>query len=262
MKQSKAALWIESLKVRRTKIFPISIYFFIFIGIIMGFLMFVARHPEIANQSAVITTKTSFLPIYDWNAFYDLMIQLVLTLGVIGSGVITSWVFGREFSDRVVKDLLALPVPRSTIVLSKCIVLFVWNILLSICFLIAAIISGVLLKVPGWTEASLATFLITYMVCVLFNSLLITPVALIASVGRGYMLPITFVILMMILTQLLFVGLPNLTLWFPWALPALYSGVAGESLPSPAFPGYFIFVLTVLSGLFGTMAWWLYADHQ
>ncbi|HDS07088.1 MAG TPA: hypothetical protein ENO05_05615 [Bacteroides sp.] len=262
MKEIKAALWMEILKVRRTKIFPISVYFFIFIGIMMGFLMFVARHPEIANRSATISTKTSFLPGSDWNAFFDLMIQLVLTLGVIGSGIITSWNFGREFSDRTVKDLLSLPVPRSTIVLSKLIILFVWNILLSICFVVTAIISGLLLQVPGWSGTALTPFLVTFMMCVIFNSLLITPVALIASAGRGYMLPISFIILILIFTQLLFVGLPDLTFWFPWALPALFSGVAGEALPSPGYISYLIFILTILAGLFGTIAWWRYTDHR
>jgi len=262
MKKIKAALWMEILKVRRTKIFPISLYFFIFIGIMMGFLMFVARHPEIANRSATLRTKTSFLPGSDWNAFYELIIQLVLTLGVVGSGVITSWVFGREFSDRTVKDLLALPVPRSTIVLSKLIILFVWNILLSLCFLAATIISGLLLQVPGWSGTALTPFLVTFMVCAILNSLLIAPVAFIASAGRGYILPISFVILILILTQLMFVGLPDFAFWFPWALPAIFSGVAGEVLPSPGYISYVIFTLTVLAGFFGTIAWWWYADHK
>jgi ABC-2 type transport system permease protein len=262
MKHMKASLWMEILKVRRTKIFPVSIYFFIFIGAMMGFLMFVARHPEIAHRSATISTKTSFLPGSDWKAFFNLMIQFVLILGAIGSGIVTSWDFGREFSDRTVKDLLALPVSRSTIVLSKLIVLMIWSILLSVCALVAAIVSGLLLQIPGWTGGALAPFLATYMVCVLFNSLLITPVAFVASAGRGYILPISFVILILILTQLLFVGLPDLSFWFPWSLPALFSGVAGEALPPPGFLSYFIFAFTVLAGLIGTMAWWRYADHK
>jgi ABC-type transport system involved in multi-copper enzyme maturation permease subunit len=44
---------------------------------------------------------------------------------VIGFAFVTSWVFGREYSDRTVKDLLALPAPRSSIVLSKFIVVVI-----------------------------------------------------------------------------------------------------------------------------------------
>ena len=258
----QAALWMELLKVRKTRIFPISICFFIFIGIMMGFLMFVSQHPEIANRSATISAKTSFLPGSDWTAFYDLLIQIILTVGVIGSGIITSWGFGREFSDRAIKDLLALPVSRSTIVLSKLIVLFAWNIILSITVLVAALFTGLLVQLPGWTEGALFPFLVNYIVCTILNSLLITPVAFVASAGRGYMLPISFVILIMILTQMLFVSLPWISFWFPWALPALFSGVAGEAIPAPGFISYFIYGITVLGGLFGTIAWWRYADHK
>jgi ABC-2 type transport system permease protein len=262
MKKIQAVLWMEMLKIRRSRVFSVSIYFFIFIGIMMGLLMFLSMHPEIASRSSTINMKTSLLGGSNWKAYYSLLIQLNLTVGIIGSGMVTSWGFGREFSDRVVKDLLALPVPRSSIVISKLIILFAWSIVLSFIVLVAAMLTGLAVGIPGWTPGKLLPFLKIYMACTLFNSLLITPVAFVASAGRGYMLPISFVILIMILTQLLFVGLPGLSFWFPWALPALFTGVAGEAMPPPGFLSYIIYVLTVLAGLFGTMTWWRLADQK
>jgi ABC-2 type transport system permease protein len=262
MKKIKAVLWMEMIKIRRNRVFSGSIYFFVFIGIMMGLLMFLSMHPDIANRSSTINMKTSLLGGSSWKAFFNLLIQLNLTVGVIGSGMITSWVFGREFSDRVVKDLLALPVPRSSIVISKLIILFAWSIVLSLIVLVAAILTGLAVGIPGWSKGNLFPFLKVYLACTMFNSLLITPVAFVASAGRGYMLPISFVILIMILTQLLFVGLPALSLWFPWALPALFTGVAGKAMPSPGFLSYIIYILTVLAGLFGTMTWWRLADQK
>lgn len=262
MRGIHAALWIEILKIRRTKVFAISIYFFIFIGVMMGLLMFLSMHPEIANRSATISAKTSFLGGSNWSAFFELLLQIILTVGVIGSGVVTSWGFGREFSDRVVKDLLALPVSRSTIVISKLITLFIWSIILSISLLIAAMLTGLIVKIPDWSEGALFPFLLTYFICAILNALLITPVAFVASIGRGYMLPISFVILLLILTQLIFVGLPALSFYFPWAIPALYSGVAGDAVPPPGFISYLIYGLTIIIGLIGTISWWRYADHK
>lgn len=262
MKEFKAALWVEMLKVRRAKIFPVSIGFFAFIGIMMGLLMFLTTHPEIANRSSTIRMKTSFIGGTDWNGFYDLLIQIALSISVIGSGFITSWVFGREFSDRALKDILALPVRRSTIVASKLIVLLAWSLVLSISLLLAALLTGLLTDIPDWSSGEFFSFLKLYLVCTLLNTLLITPVALVASAGRGYMLPISFVILILILTQLLFVGLPALSFWFPWALPALYSGAAGEAVPSPGKISFALYFITVFAGLFGTMAWWRFADHK
>ncbi len=262
MRSIKAALGVEILKVRRSRILPISTGFFIFIGVMMGLIMFLSAHPEIAARSSTIRMKTSFLGGSDWKAFYDLLIQLNLTIGVIGSGFITSWVFGREFSDRTVKDILALPVRRSTIVAAKLMVLLVWSIMLSFTVLVAALLTGVATGIPDWTSSEFLPFLKLYLVLTLLNSLLITPVAFVASAGRGYMLPISFVILIMILTQLLFLGLPGLSFWFPWALPALISGVAGVSIPSPGLLSYLIYLITVLAGVFGAMAWWRFADHK
>lgn len=255
-------LWMEILKVRRTKVFPVTLIFFVFIGIMMGMLMYLSLNPGIASRSSVITAKMSFLPGSDWKAFFELLFQINLTIGVIGSGIITSWSFGREFSDRVVKDLLALPVSRASIIVAKLIVLLVWTVLLLLTSLLAAIITGLLIKLPGIAEISFQQLILKYLVCVILNALLITPVALIASIGRGYILPIGFVIFIMISTQLLFLGLPALSYWFPWALPALYSGVAGEAIPPPGLTSYIIYTFTVILGLFGTIAWWQYADHK
>jgi ABC-2 type transport system permease protein len=262
MKTIRSALWMETLKVRRTKIFPISIYFFLFIGVMMGMFMFLAMHPEIASRSSTVQMKTSFVGGSDWRAFYELLLQVILSVGVIGSGIITSWVFGREFSDRALKDILAIPVRRSTIVISKLIILVTWSFLLSLAVLAAAMLTGFAIRLSGWTTDTFLSFLHIYMVCTLLNILLITPVALVASAGRGYILPISFVILIMILTQLLFVGLPGLSIWFPWALPALFSGVAGKTAPSPAIFSYILYTMTVTAGFFGTLAWWRFADHK
>lgn len=262
MKSIQAVLWTEILKIKRAKIFSISIYFFIFIGVMMGMLMFLSMHPEIASRSSTIKMKTSFLGGSDWKGFYELLIQIILSVGVIGSGIITSWGFGREFSDKVIKDLLALPVPRSTIVFSKLIILLIWSILLSIIVLVAAMLTGFAVRIPGWNTGDLFPFLRVYIICSVLNAMLITPVAFVASAGRGYILPISFVILILILTQLLAIGLPGLTFWFPWAFPALVSGAGGAALPSPGFFSYFIYSLIVLAGLFGTVAWWRYADHK
>ncbi|MBC8390663.1 MAG: ABC transporter permease [Actinobacteria bacterium] len=50
--------------------------------------------------------------------------------GVIGFGFVTSWVFGREYSYRIIKNMLTLSISRYIIVLSKFIAAAIW------CFLI------------------------------------------------------------------------------------------------------------------------------
>lgn len=262
MRGMNATLWVEILKVRRTKVFLISILFFFFIGIMMGLLVFASMHPELLDRSATLRTKSSFLGGANWPSFFNLMLQLILTVGVIGSGIITSWTFGREFADKVIKDLLSLPVSRSAIVTAKIITLFAWSLILSVAALIAAMFTGWLIQLPGWDGATFRSFLNDYLISTILNILLITPVALVAGIGRGYLLPISFVIAIMILTQLVFIGVPSLSIWFPWALPALHIHIAGPVAPSPEPISYILYALTVAGGLAGTMAWWRYADHK
>ena len=57
-------------------------------------------------------------------------------------------------------------------------------------------------------------------------------------------------------------ALPVITPWFPWAIPALFSGVAGPLSPKPEAVSYIILGLTSLLGIAGTAAWWRYADQH
>ncbi len=261
MNNLPAALWSESLKARRSKVFLVSILFFLFVGVMMGMLTFVAKHPEIAGRSATMGAKASALGKADWPNFFALLIQTILALGSLGYGIVTSWVFGREYSDRVIKDLLALPVPRSAIVAAKFIVVAAWSVILSLALFAAALITGWFVGLSGWSIELAQQAFLTYSVSALLTILLCTPVAFVASASRGYLLPIGFVILLLIITQLVGMALPGLMLYFPWAIPALYSGAAGSALPSPEPVGGIVLGLTSVLGYLATVAWWDHADQ-
>ncbi|WP_039838516.1 ABC transporter permease, partial [Paenibacillus sonchi] len=63
------------------------------------------------------------------------------------------WVFGREFSDRTIKDLLAKPISRAKIVLSKFLVILAWCLLLSIYMFAVGLAVGALLGAQGGSAA-------------------------------------------------------------------------------------------------------------
>jgi ABC-2 type transport system permease protein len=65
--------------------------------------------------------------------------------------IITIWVFGREFSDRTVKELLALPTARETIITVKFVVIAVWTLLITLLIFGVGIIVGKLVVIPGWS---------------------------------------------------------------------------------------------------------------
>lgn len=262
MKGILIALHTELIKTIKSKVFWITLIFFTFIAIMMGFLIFVSIHPEIAENSKVLSTKASLIAAPDWSSYMDLQIQLVLILGIIGPGFVTTWVFGREYSDRVLKDIIVLPVSRFSIVTAKFIIIFIWSVLLVIILFIVGFFAGLIVKLEGWTKDVFLNSAAVYAVTSLLTILLFTPVAFITCASRGYLLPFATLILILIITQFSFIGFEGITPYFPWSVPALCSGIAGPGAPEENFISYFILVSTSLAGYFGTSAWWRYADHH
>jgi ABC-2 type transport system permease protein len=262
MKEFIATIITEAQKALKSKMLWISMLVFVFMGLMMGLLMLISKHPEVAGKSVVISTKASLIGKADWSTYLNLLIQMVLTIGSIGSGIVTIWVFGREYTDRVLKDLLALPVSRHMFVLAKSIIIIIWSISLLILLLIIALIAGSLVNLDGWQQIDISHFLIIYIISSFLTVLLFPPVALITCMSRGYLLPVAFVVLILILTQFVFAAVPSIIVFFPWAVPALFSGVAGSGMPQPGIESFLILILTSLLGFSGTAAWWRYSDQR
>jgi hypothetical protein len=49
--------------------------------------------------------------------------------------------------------------------------------------------------------------------------------------------------------------------YFPWSIPALYAGLAGNQNPGLGRVSYVIIILTSLAGVAGTLLWWEFADE-
>jgi len=261
MKSIFPAIWAESLKIKRSKILWITILAFLFIPSMMGVLMFVIKNPEFSSKLGMIGTKAAMLRFgnVDWQTYFGLLNQIIAGVGLIGFAFVTSWVFGREYSDRTAKDLLALPTPRSSIVLSKFIVVAIWCVLLSFILFAFGLIVGGMIQLPGWSSEIAFHSACIFIVISMLTILLCTPVAFFASYGRGYLPPIGFAILTLIIAQ--FIGLVGLGPYFPWAIPALYSGAAGVESAQLGIVSYIILFFTSIFGLIGTLAWWRYADQ-
>lgn len=260
MKSILVTLWSESLKIYKSRVFWFSMVFFVFIALMMGLLMFVQIHPEISERLGLIGTKASMLRFGEpnWQNYFALLNQTIAAIGFVGYGFVTSWVFGREFSDKTAKDILALPVSRSCIVFSKFIASLVWCIILTLLLFVSALLIGKTVALSGWTNQYFFRFAETFALVSVLTMLLCTPVAFFASLGRGYLLPFAFIILSLILAN--FTGLVGLGPYFPWSIPGMLSVPPSEGMHLSMI-SYIILVLTCIIGYFGTVRWWHYADH-
>ncbi len=170
--------------------------------------------------------------------------------------LIISWIFGREFADGTLKDMLAVPVQRSSIILAKYIVTAIWSAMLTMVIFIAGLAMGAILKLPGASVGVVlqGSALVLITACLVIPAVL--PFALFASIGRGYLLPIGVAMLTMIMINLvIIIGWGE---YFPWAVPMLYA--EGKTPLAPI--SYWIVLLTGLAGVIATYLWLKYADQN
>jgi len=262
MKGFFVALYTEFIKAIKSKMLWATIIFFAFIAVMLGFLMLIAKHPEIAGGSEVMNMKASLISNPDWPTYFSLLMQMVLTVGSIGPAIVTIWVFGREYSDRVTKDLLVLPVSRSNIVFAKFIIVFFWSFLLLLLLYVFATLTGLIIHLDGWDRELFFQKTIMYFASALLTIVLFPVITFITCISRGYLLPVGVAILILIATQFVFVGLPGITPYFLRVIPALYSGISVSLRPKPEVLSYPILGLTSLVGIVGTALWWRYADQH
>jgi ABC-2 type transport system permease protein len=251
-------IWVESRKALRSRIPLFTAVGSLFMPLGIAFLIFVATNPEVAGRLGLVSAKANLMAYAttDWPAYFALMAQIVAAAGFLLFCLIICWVFGREFVDGTLKDMLAVPVPRASILLAKFLVAAVWSAALAALIFIASLATGALIGLPGGTAEAIlhGAALAAGTTCLVI--LVVTPFALFASVGRGYLLPIGVAILALIAANLL--ALMGWAGYFPWAVPGLFA--LGKDTLEPI--SYAIAVLTGLAGIIGTYLWWKYADQS
>ena len=264
MKNIYISVLVENLKIRRSKVLPFAILASVFVSFMIGFLMYISLHPELSNSSSLLGTKASYFTETDWHSYFGLLLQMTSALGLVIFGFLTSFIFGREYSDRTLKDLLALPTPRSSIIMSKIIVVSFWSFIVSFVLFLSSILVGIIININDWSNELLIQVLAIYIITALLTIAVTTPVAFIASIGRGYLAPLAFIIATVMISQFINLGAPGLDPYVPWAIPVIFSTselMSDSSFPPLTFLSYFIVIGTCLIGIIGTIYWWKYTDQ-
>ena len=225
MKGLYSSVWAETLKMRKSKMFMLTLIVFSGIAITMGLMILVTRNPELAGNSAMVSAKASMFK-DDWSSYFGLLTMIVLTLGTIGFGTIAGWIFGREYSDRVVQDLLALPVHRFTIVLSKFITFVAWSILLSLILFIIGVFTGLTVNIARVLLDSLHYFII-FMVNFLFLPCYCVLLQRCGKLRPWIMAPIAFTIGTLISNNNVCGYYPTSQLYFPGHSADFICGISG-----------------------------------
>jgi hypothetical protein len=130
---------------------------------------------------------------------------------------------------------------------------------LSLFVFLLGLVVGKLVDLPGWSTDLLRSAFGDLLGSSALTIALLPFVALLASVGRGYLPSFGWTILSVFLAQIAAaIGWGD---WFPWSVPALFSGAAGPRADLLGIHSYIIVIFASLIGLTATFWWWRSADQ-
>lgn len=200
-------LYCELLKLKRSKIFFISILgsmvapIMVFVGLIKG---------KVENPGMIIT----YADMLDQTNLYVLML-----FGVIVYGVIAAYIFSREYTENTLKCILPIPISRTSFIIGKFLILFLWMILLTIIAWTCTLVLSFLGRSSAFHIALIIESLKQYCIGASLLFLTLSPVVFITLWLKNLVTPI----IMMATVALGNVALFNedLAVLFPWSSPYL-----------------------------------------
>lgn len=260
MKQQIQALQAELIKVKYANTLLWTFIAFALAPLMGGAFIMVIGNPEAVAQGGGLVAKAQAMKIEaSWKSYLDLMTQAVGVGGVLVFGFVASWLFGREYSEGTAKDLLSLPTSRTKILNAKFIVYSIWCLALVVSNLLIGLLIGTILQLPTPDANIDFSLLNDYFITTFLTILIGVPIAFFALLGKGYLAPLGFVALTLVLAQVIAaIGYGS---YFPWSIPGLYSGAGGAYKKLLDNYSYSILILTFIAGYLATVTYWKTADQ-
>ena len=227
-------LYCETLKVSRSKVFWLS---------------FVLFSISLVILSLGIQEK-------NWPAFFDSFLNLAANMGMLINFFIASWVFGREFTDKTNKDLVAKPISRAIVVISKFTIIFLWGIIFMIFLFAISLVIGLFLGFTGFSIALLCAALPKFVIIFLLYIYISTVGSVFASMSKGILAPIGILFIIAVASNML--NNTAVAPYFPWTIPQNLFRETGNLSPVSIT----ILVFTGIAGIVGTFVWWRFAEQE
>lgn len=186
------------------------------IGLLAGSLNLAAN----SGNERVLTQLGEIAGKEGWGRLLGVVSQITAAGGLLGFGVILSWMVGREFADGTISGLFALPVSRPMIVAAKLAVYLVCALTVTAALVVLVITIG-LASGLGPIDAVARDGLARQATLTVLTAGLAVPAAWISTLGRGLLPGIGIVIAQIVVAQVMVVA--GTGAWFPVAAPALWA---------------------------------------
>ena len=192
-----------------------SVLLVVGVGILAGALVYAAENgnQQVLDQLGPVADLTG------WPRLVAVVSQIVAAGGVLGFGVALSWMIGREFTDRTISGLFALPVSRSAVVTAKILTYLLWSTAIACLVVLAVGVVGAALDVGPIGGAGAA--MIRLPILTVLSAMVAVPAAWASTLGRGPLAGIAVTIGIVVIAQVMV--LSGAGAWFPAAAPALWA---------------------------------------
>jgi ABC-2 type transport system permease protein len=251
-------IWIELRKAIRSKMPLWTTLGALFMPLGMAGLILLAKNADIARSLGLISDKANLVSYAatDWSSYLGLSAEIISAGGFFFFIVAVSWIFGREFVDGTLKDLLAVPVPRGSILLAKYIVAAIWSAVMALIMIIFSLLMAAIIHLPGGSTNIVSKGISVAGITACLVIIAVLPFSFFASLGRGYILPMALAVLALITANLTMIV--GWAAYFPWAVALLFALADSSLVPA----SYWILGTTSLTGMLATYLWWKYADQN
>lgn len=216
-------MWSEAVKLTGSTVGRVgSVAVVVGIAVLSGAMLLAAASgdPQLLAKLGPAATR-------DWTGFLLTAAQITAAGGLLGFGVVLSWMFGREFGDGVIGGLFALPVRRSTIALAKLLVYALWAVAMSVGLAVVLLVVGQIAGLGGLT-ADTWVALARQVGLGVMTAAIAAPVAWAATLGRSVLAGVSVAIGLVVIAQVsVLAGAGG---WMPLASPALWAISSGQDV--------------------------------
>lgn len=182
---------------------------------------------------------------------------VILIIGILLYGLLTTYTFSREYQEDTLKNLLIIPVNRTMLILSKCLLILGWIQLLTLYTLGLSIIFSWLGGFGGIGLETIWQVGITYVLTGFLMFLLVMPLALLTIIFRSFVASIAFTIGIVIIS-LVIINSEFLAI-YPWTATLR---IIDPLIEIKQYPYWLSWVVIIVPGLLGLIATIVYFNQQ
>ncbi|MDM5186751.1 ABC transporter permease [Bacillus sp. DX4.1] len=230
-------LYTELLKLKRSNMFLISILG----AAVAPFMIVVASYIHMQDK------KSNSIIVFG-QLLSEAHMYTVVVIGVPLYGVITAYLFNREYAEDTLKNLLTIPISRMNFLISKLIILFLWIMILTLVSWGLTVVFGLLGQFEGLSSLLLIKSLGGFFIGGAFLFILSTPVIFITIALKNYVPTIVFTIVIVLL-NLMTTNSKHRGL-FPWQA----AGDISKNTLLPTYPPEYSYIAIFATSFIGLIA--------